>query len=48
QGDCTWYWSASPVEDSHYDAWYVYFGLGYVYYYYDVVVNDGRHARCVR
>ena len=48
QGDCTWYWSSSPVEDNFYTAWYVGFHYGYVNYYYPVDVDVGRLARCVR
>jgi len=46
QGDCCWYWSSSPVEDSDGRAWNVNFYTGSVH---DIhpVNNDGL-VRCVR
>jgi len=45
QGQCSNYWSSSPVEDYDDGAWYVFFYYGYVSYY-DVV--DDVPVRCVR
>jgi hypothetical protein len=49
QGNCDWYWSSSPVEDSVYYAWGVGFDSGYVYrYYVDGYIGHDGHVRCVR
>ncbi len=44
-GTCGLYWSSSPVEDYDFDAWYVNFNGGDVYYYY---VHYDYDVRCVR
>ncbi len=45
QGECDWYWSSSPVEDSYGYAWFVGFGHGHVHLGY---VDDDTIVRCVR
>jgi hypothetical protein len=45
QGECSWRWSSSPVEDYGDIAWSVYFSYGDVYN--DGVTND-INVRCVR
>ena len=45
QGECSWYWSSSPVEDVDDDAWLVNFDNGYVS---NPSVDNAKHVRCVR
>ena len=45
QGDCSWYWSSSPVEDHDVDAWGVGFHVGDVN---DDLDRYDIHVRCVR
>ncbi len=47
QGECTWYWSSSPVGDDDDRAWGVHFYGGDVGHG-DVVYDDGSVVRCVR
>ena len=46
QGECTYYWSSSPVEDDGDVAWYVAFSNGYVTLTNNV--GDDTYVRCVR
>ena len=46
KGPCDNYWSSSPVEDSDYSLWIVYFYNGSMYY--DVVIYYDHDVRCVR
>jgi len=45
EGECSWYWSLSSVDDHDHDAWYVTFPSGDINFTSD---SDVGHVRCVR